>query len=614
MTGPTTARGRALLDRIDALPAGTWRRCAGCGAMNHTDALARHLGTCPQCARPEPLGASARIETLVDPGSFVESHAELRPGDPLAFTDRMPYRDRLAQAQHRTGRADAAVSGRARIGGRPVHLVVLDFAFMGGSMGTVVGEKVVRAATDARAEGIPLVAVSASGGARMQEGVLSLMQMARTAAAVRELRESGVPFVSVLTDPVYGGVAASFASLGDVIVAENTARAGFAGPRVVQQTIRQDLPDGFQTAAFRHRHGHVDRVVTRAELRPLLVRLLGLLADRQLPASPIERDKPIEPSDRIDHIDWIDRIDRGDRIDQGEQATAWSAVQAARDPSRPTARDHLARLAEDFVELHGDRWSEDDPAVIGALARVAGRTVVVLAHRKGATTAENVEANFGMAHPSGYRKAMRLFGLAERLGLPVVTLVDTPGAHPGLRAEEENQSGAIAETLALAAGLRTPIVSVITGEGGSGGALALAVGDRLLVQEHAIFSVISPEGCAAILFGDAERAAEAAHALRLRATDLLALGVVDEVLAEPIEPQAACRVLAEALARHLDELAAVPIADLVAARGHRLRTIGTPAPALTDVPEQAPIDPIPGGPPPVTLEPDHVRPRQRSVR
>ena len=602
MTADTTARGRALLDRIDALPAGTWRRCAGCGAMNHADALARHLGTCPQCARPEPLGVPERIESLVDPGSFVETHAQLRPGDPLSFTDRIPYPDRLAQAQQRTGRLDAAVCGRARIGGGAVHLVVLDFAFMGGSMGTVVGEKVVRAATDARADGVPLVVVSASGGARMQEGVLSLMQMARTAAAVRELREAGVPFVSVLTDPVYGGVAASFASLGDVIVAENTARAGFAGPRVVQQTIREDLPDGFQTAAFRHRHGHVDRVVTRAELRPLLVRLLTLLTTPPRPEAPVAAPLPTRPLASAPGTSTPGPASTPGPVER-ERETAWAAVQAARDPSRPTAPDHVAHLAEDFVELHGDRWSEDDPAVIGGLARICGRTVVLLAHRKGATTAANVEANFGMAHPSGYRKAMRLFTLAERLRLPVVTLVDTPGAHPGLRAEEENQSGAIAETIALAAGLRTPIVSVITGEGGSGGALALAVGDRLLVQEHAIFSVISPEGCAAILFGDAGRAAEAALALRLRACDLRALGVIDEVLPEPGEPEARDRVLAEALARHLDELATVPVADLVAARGHRLRTIGT----------SATLDPVPA-PPPVTFDPDPARPRQRSVR
>ncbi|MGX7671953.1 acetyl-CoA carboxylase, carboxyltransferase subunit beta [Plantactinospora sp. DSM 117369] len=560
--------GASTLDLINGLPDGVWRPCPRCAALLHRDRLARAMHTCPECGHHLPLRAEDRIALLVDPDSFVEHDADLAAADPLEFTDRMPYPQRLARARARTGRADGAVLGLATIGGHRVALVVLDFAFLGGSMGSVVGEKVARAAETALDHGVPLVAVSASGGARMQEGVLSLLQMAKTAAAIRLLRDAGVPYVSVLTDPVYGGVAASFASLGDVIIAEEGTRAGFAGPRVIEQTIRQPLPAGFQTARFLHEHGHVDLVVRRQELRGVLARLVGFGAAAGSSAGSPVAVAGRRPSRAPGHDDRPER-----------SVDAWTAVGRARAADRPTVRQHIDRIFGDFVELHGDRWERDDSAIVGGLARLGGTPVVVVGHAKGRDTKENVANNFGMPHPAGYRKVMRLFELAQRWGVPVVTLVDTPGAYPGLAAEEGNQSGAIAETLALAAGLRTPVVAVITGEGGSGGALALAVADRLLIQENGVFSVISPEGCAAILFGDAGQAPVAARALRLRAEDLGRLGVVDEILPEPPgDPERAAGLVAEAVGRLLRQLAGVPVEELLAARYRRLRGYGVLAP------------------------------------
>ncbi|GIG91751.1 acetyl-CoA carboxylase, carboxyltransferase subunit beta [Plantactinospora endophytica] len=560
--------GTSTLDLINELPDGVWRPCPRCAALLHRDRLARALHTCPECGHHLPLRADDRIALLVDPDSFVEYDADLAGTDPLEFTDRMPYPERLARARAKTGRAEGAVLGLATIGGHRVALVVLDFAFLGGSMGSVVGEKVARAAETALDHGVPLVAVSASGGARMQEGVLSLLQMAKTAAAIRLLRDAGVPFVSVLTDPVYGGVAASFASLGDVIVAEEGTRAGFAGPRVIEQTIRQPLPAGFQTARFLHEHGHVDLVVRRAELRGVLARLVGFCAAAGTSAGTPSAVTGRRPARGAGHDDRPER-----------SVDAWTAVGRARAADRPTVREHIDRIFGDFVELHGDRWERDDPAIVGGLARLDGAPVVVVGHAKGRDTRENVANNFGMPHPAGYRKVMRLFELAQRWGVPVVTLVDTPGAYPGLAAEEGNQSAAIAETLALAAGLRTPVVAVITGEGGSGGALALAVADRLLIQENGVFSVISPEGCAAILFGDAGQAPVAARALRLRAEDLARLGLVDEILPEPPgDPARAAELIAEAVGRLLRQLAGVPVEELLAARYRRLRGYGVLAP------------------------------------
>jgi acetyl-CoA carboxylase carboxyl transferase subunit alpha len=241
--------------------------------------------------------------------------------------------------------------------------------------------------------------------------------------------------------------------------------------------------------------------------------------------------------------------------------------------------DYLEALATDFVELHGDRLYGDDPAVVGGPARISGRTVMVVGQQKGRDTKEKLYRNFGMAHPEGYRKALRLMRQAEKFRWPVLTLVDTPAAFSGPEAEERGQAMAIAQNLAAMAGLRTPLLAVIIGEGGSGGALALALADRLLMQENAIYSVISPEACAAILWRDASKKREAAHALRLTAQDALAMGIVDEVVPEPEggahnDPSAAAAELREAVRRHLDQLVAQPMEALLGERYQRYRSIG----------------------------------------
>jgi acyl-CoA carboxylase subunit beta len=546
-----------LAQRLADVPKGVWTRCPRCGASLYKTKLERTRGVCPECSRHLRLPLEARIEVLVDAGSFTEADAGLASADPLGFTDSKAYPDRVAAMRKRTGREDAAVWGTATAGGLPVVLCVLDFGFMGGSMGSVVGEKVTRAAEAARERRVPLITCSASGGARMQEGIFSLLQMAKTAAALRALSDAGVPHFSVLTDPVYGGVTASFATLADVIVAEADTSAGFAGPQVIKQTIRQDLPAGFQTADFLLAHGAVDMVVTRTELHPLLGRLVAFAAAVGTPlvAGPVPAAVP------------------------GEERDGWDVVRLARDPGRPLAREYAAGLFDSFDELHGDRIADDDPAILGGLARLDGAPVVVVASAKGRGTADVVAHNFGMAHPSGYRKASRLFALAERLGVPVVTLVDTAGAYPGLKAEQDNQSGAISANLLQLAGLKVPVVTVVVGEGGSGGALALAGFDRLLMLANATFSVISPEGCATILFGDATQAPRAARALRLTAADLLEMGIADEVLPEPgggahTDPAATIATVRAALRRHLAALAGEPIDTVVTERNRRLRAYG----------------------------------------
>ncbi len=260
-------------------------------------------------------------------------------------------------------------------------------------------------------------------------------------------------------------------------------------------------------------------------------------------------------------------------------AAVWARVQLARNLRRPRTLELLALIADDFVELHGDRFFGDDPAIVAGLARIDGRRVVVVGQQKGAETDENIRRNFGMPHPEGYRKAMRVMELGERLGLPIVTFVDVPGAHPGAESEERGIAESIARSIALMTRLRTPIVTVITGEGGSGGALAIAVGDVVLALENAVYSVISPEGCASILWRTPEQAPAAALAMRMTAADQLELGVVDEVISEPRDgahtdhPATAAAVKA-AVVRHLAALERRPLDELIDARYRRYRGLG----------------------------------------
>ncbi|WP_091607011.1 acetyl-CoA carboxylase carboxyltransferase subunit alpha [Micromonospora mirobrigensis] len=577
-----------------------WSRCAGCSSLLYRKRLRRNLDVCPECGTHVRLGAPQRLAQLVDPDSFRALPDRVVEVDPIGFVDVLPYPNRLAAARTGTGLDEAVLCGTATIAGQPAVLAVMDFRFLGGSLGCAVGELITRAAERALADRVPLVLVTASGGARMQEGALSLMQMATVSQAIGVLREAGLLTVSVLTDPTYGGVAASFATNTDLVLAETGARMGFAGPRVIRQVTGRPLPEGFQTAEFLLRHGQVDMVVPRRALRGRLAALLAAAAGAARPAPagsaaaqvasggtaiaavPAPRaagSAPAEPAGAAPDVPVRSPVDRRGPGATPDPVDAWDTVRAARHPGRPTTLDYLDSAFDGFVELHGDRLGADCPAVVGGLARLDGRPVMVIGHQKGHTTAELVARNFGMASPAGHRKALRLMRLAARLGLPVVTLVDTPGADPGVDAEEQGQAAAIAESILTMTALPTPVVAVVTGEGGSGGALALAVADRVLMLRRAVYSVISPEGCAAILWPDSPAAPRAARALRLTAPDLSRLGVVDQIVSEPdggaqADPQGAADELRRALSANLAPLLEVPRAALVRRRRERFRRFG----------------------------------------
>ncbi len=351
----------------------------------------------------------------------------------------------------------------------------------------------------------------------MQEGIVSLMQMAKTSAALKRHSDAGLLYISVLTDPTTGGVTASFAMLGDVILAEPKALIGFAGPRVIEQTIGQKLPDGFQRAEFLLEHGFLDAIVERPQMKETLSKILALHEVGE--GTGFNRKKcDVE-------------LTSGSKMNM----TAWQRVELSRRKDRPVGSDYIDALFTDFVEFHGDRYFADDKAIIGGVARFHGMPVTVIAQAKGRNTKENIERNFGMPQPEGYRKALRLVKQAEKFSRPVICLVDTPGAFCGLEAEERGQGEAIARNIYEMSGLRVPVVSIIIGEGGSGGALAMATSDEVWMLENSIYSILSPEGFASILWKDSSKAKEAAEVMKLTAENLKAQGIVERVFAEPEE-------------------------------------------------------------------------------
>ena len=500
-------------------PEGILKKCNKCGAAILTDEVINGKYICPKCHGYFRIPAYKRIELVTDAGSFEEWDAKIdegeRPENPLDFRG---YTEKVEALRVKTGLDEAVVTGKATICGYPVVIGVCDGRFMMASMGHAVGEKITRAVERATEERLPVVLFTCSGGARMQEGIISLMQMAKTSAALKRHSDAGFLYIPVLTDPTTGGVTASFAMLGDIILAEPGALIGFAGPRVIEQTIGQKLPEGFQRAEFLLEHGFVDRIVTRDEMKEVLGQILNMhtVTDEKKEDCP-EKKK-----------------ENRKNISAGkENVSDWERVLKSREKERPVGKDYIDRLFTDFVELHGDRYYKDDPAVVGGIAYFHGKAVTVIAQCKGKTTKENLERNFAMPSPEGYRKALRLMKQAEKFQRPVICFVDTPGAFCGMEAEERGQGEAIARNLYEMSALKVPVLSIVIGEGGSGGALALAVADEVWMMENAVYSVLSPEGFASILWKDSKRASEAAGVMRLTAADLKELKVIEEIICEP---------------------------------------------------------------------------------
>lgn len=535
------------------------RACERCGHDLSQDRIWRQYSVCSNCGRHERIGAWQRVEMLVDRDSFQEINQSLVSVDPLEFTDSKPYRDRVLAARDKTGLNEAVLTGRARIRGHEFVLAVVDFRFLGGSMGSVAGEKIALAFEHATERKIPIITIVASGGARMQEGMLSLVQMAKTTAAAKRASDAGIPYISILTDPTTGGMYASYASHGDIILAEPEALIGFAGPRVIAGTMKdgdKDRAIESHTAEFLLQHGFVDAIVDRIRMRDTLSVILRVFSRAQRPVREIS-------------LPMVDERER-------EYEEAWDIVQVARREDRPTTLDYIRRISPQFIELHGDRAFGDDPAVVAGLGDIGGRGVVIVGLERGHG---DERRRGGQALPEGYRKALRMMRLARRLNAPLITFVDTPGAFLGIESEERGLASALSTCLAEMSALPVPVISVIIGEGGSGGALALGVADRILMQEHAIYSVIAPEGAAAILFRDASRAPEVAEALKITARDCVRLGVADALIAEPeagahTDPDFAAGLVRDAILWGISEVQEIEGDKLIEQRYRKFRKMG----------------------------------------
>jgi acetyl-CoA carboxylase beta subunit len=489
------------------------------------------------------LSAFGLIDLVLDDGSWISwDEAPDRTGADEG------YAEELAAATERSGVDESILTGEGTLNGRRIAVVAGEFAFLAGSIGKAAAARLVTGVERATREGIPLVAAPSSGGTRMQEGTPAFVQMIRISAAVAAHKSAGLPYLVYLRNPTTGGVMASWGSLGHITVAEPGALVGFLGPRVFEALYGRPFPTGVQTSENLYAHGLIDGVVPHEELHDILDRALRVLL--ATPAS----DVPDPAEEEIPDVD------------------AWDAITRSRRPSRPGVRRLLRYAASDVIPLNGTGQGEADPGLMIALAVFGDAPCVFLGQdRRGQT----------VAHPMGpgaLREARRGMRLAVELGLPLVTVIDTPGAALSPEAEEGGLAGEIARSLADLVTLNAPTLCLMLGEGNGGGALAMLPADRVIAAQHAWLSPLPPEGASAIVHRDTVHAAEMARAQRVRAQDLRAAGVVDRIVAErpdaADEPEAFCKRIGEVLRYELTQLRATDIATLRARRAARFAGMG----------------------------------------
>ncbi len=488
--------------------------CPSCNTTHSALDLYNQLYICPQCGQYLPIGSRERINLVVDQDSFQPWFDTVEESNPLGQSE---YVKKLKVAREKSGNTEAILIGRAKLGGIDVVIGACDTNFMMGSMGRVMGERITKAFEEATRLRLPVFLFCCSGGARMQEGIISLMQMEKTAAAIQRHSKAGQFYCTVLTDPTMGGVTASFAMLGDIILAEPGARIGFAGPRVIQQTIGQSLPTGFQTSEYLLSHGMIDSIVERRDLR---YRLFYLAKVHTVRTADIAATDSRVPSNRMSETLAT------------QQKSPWEKIKLCRSRDRASTMDYIDHLFRQFYELHGDRYYGDDSAMIGGIAYFGAQPITVIGELRGADTTESVQRNFGMPMPEGYRKAIRLMKQAEKFRRPIITFINTPGAFCGIEAEQRGQGEAIARCLLEMSDLKVPVLSILIGEGGSGGALATAVGNKVWMLENSTYAILSPEGYSAILWKTEDRAEEAARIMKFTAQDLYELKVIDKIIPE----------------------------------------------------------------------------------
>ena len=505
-----TLRGLLRRDRAaDRSGEERLERCFACDAdLRESRSYQRHR-VCHACGHHYHLNARQRVTTILDPGSFRETDRSVTALDPIQFRERQSYRHRVLEAQRRTGLAEAAFTGTGALYGREVVIAALDFSFLGGSIGVASGERLARAFERAASRGLAVVTVLSTSGVRMREGLLALMQLPRLATAHQKLAEKGLPHITLLADPSTGSAFAGLANLADFIIAEPDALVGYSALREMRERTGEELPQDAHTSESHLRRGLIDAIVKREDLRPSLGLLIDLLMSNY----------ELRP---------VGRPEREPR--EYSRLEAWRQVQLSRHENRPTAPDFIRRITTTFVEIHGDRSGEDDPSISAGLGLLGGEAVILI----GQNRLQGL-AGPGAIGPAGFHKARRAMRLAQKFKLPLITFLDSDGARPDLAAEEAGLGDAIARCMRDMLRLQSPSLAVITGEGASEAAVAMAVADRVLMLENAVYEVVSPEDAARRLYGEAARVDEVAERLRLTSHDCLRLGIVDSIVPEPGE-------------------------------------------------------------------------------
>lgn len=490
--------------------------CINCGVTLSKSELIENLRVCCNCGFHFRLNSEQRIKLIFDNDSVKYLDEDLECSNILDFPK---YDQKLEKSKESTCLKSAVVTGVGSIFGKKVCFAAMDYRFMMGSMGSVEGEKLVRMIEKSLWESLPIMIFSASGGARIQEGMISLFQMMRVSAKLKEHNDKGLLYISIATDPTTGGVNASFASLGDIILSEPNATIGFAGKRVIQQTLGEKIPENFQKAESVLENGFLDCIVERKNMKKFISKILDVHS--------AQYDKYKNEEFQFNKVDNTNIEDN--------KHSPWETVMIARDNRRPNCNVFINNIIDDFIEFHGDRFFGDDKSMVTGIGFLNEIPVTVIANAKGETSKENVKRRMGMAHPEGYRKALRLMKQAEKFNRPIICFVDTPGAYCGVCAESRGQGQAIASCLYELSNIKVPIITIIHGEGGSGGALAIGVGDYTYMYKNSIYSVISPESAAAIVYKNISRAQEIAPFLKFRSSDLMELNLIDEILDEPVD-------------------------------------------------------------------------------
>ena len=536
--------------------------CLVCDKSLSESMFFKQYHVCEHCNFHYTMDARQRINWISDPDTFQESDKLVYSADPLEFKTRLTYKKKLSGDSERTGLTEAAVTGVCEIGGVPAQLIVLDFGFMGGSMGCVVGEKVALALERSYKKKIACVAVITSGGNRFQEGVLSLMQMAKTVTVANQLKTKGIPFISILSNPSTGHTFASFPNLSDIILGEPGAMVGLQSLQVVRKESLDVLPDSANTSEFHLKHGMIDAVVERPKLKETVSNILDLLS------SEYKISRKVNRSTRSTRKVSINKLNNN----------VWDIVQIARHDSRPTARGYIGKIITNFVEVHGDRYYGDDPTIITGVGYLGGQTVAIVGQEKHKTSPNETLKN-AKTTPEGFRKVQRMVELASKFSLPLITLVDSSGPKLGIDSEERGLANTIATTISKMVNLESPSVSVIIGEGGSEAALPLIVTNKTLMLQNSILSVVSPEGAAEMIFQDSKKAKDVAESLKITAIDCYELGIIDKIVLEPSggshnNIDDAARILSREIIKELSMIQSLPKRKLVSERQKRFRNVG----------------------------------------